>query len=255
MSKRRQQKVINQIFKDVAEVESDPGWKTKFVEASYGKFPPGFAFKRGILSFTKSNKLDKLYINDDIYETMINYKEFMTKHTHYKSRIDNKRDIERNQEKINSGKSIEECEWKEIKKKKKIKEVMITNYINKIAIEGNLTDEKKYQLMVMINVGIIRGIIIPSTSIHYENGEIQSIDNIYYDEDKDEFVLSDSIKKKEKVIPNYRDYSLLNIANQKRSCSFDKLWKNHIDSYINKNVSEHKPSASVECESTSCDVY
>jgi len=59
MSKRRQQKIVHQLFSDMENTEKDPYWKLEFKKASFGKFPQRFTFKGGILVFTKSNKKEK----------------------------------------------------------------------------------------------------------------------------------------------------------------------------------------------------
>lgn len=237
MSKRRQQKIIHPLFGSMADNEKDPYWQLEFRKASFGKFPQRFTFKGGILIFTKSNRKEKMLIPNDVLQAIENYKAFIRKHTLCKSRLEYEEDNKRNEEKINNNKSIEEYSWKSIKKKK-IKEVLITNFINNISNSFELDKSQRYELSCKINLGIILGIINPS-SFDYVDGEIKSIDQINYDHETKSFFLEMNAKKKDKPQNDVREYSLLDkITNP--ILSIDREWKMYIDNHINKNETNYQ---------------
>lgn len=260
MSKKRPQKTIHMIFKEISELESDPGWKTKFIEASQGKFPPGFVCRRGVLTFTKSKKTHKLEIVDNHEVLRNNFKTFLRDHTQYKSRLDNREDSKRNEEKINNNKSIEDYEWKDIRRKG-VKGALITNFVNRTAEALQLNDNEKYDLTLTINIGMSNGTIIPTTCIHFHDGEIKSIDNILYNEETRTFSLCQNAKKRRDRNQNPpRDFDLLdNVTTGTQRYTFDKAWKIYIDDHINKSETIHDYggdycSTSYEAHSMSIDV-
>jgi hypothetical protein len=51
-----QSRVVHKIFEDCVALTSDTYWKDKLTQASRGKFPTGFTYKDGLLSFKKKNK-------------------------------------------------------------------------------------------------------------------------------------------------------------------------------------------------------
>lgn len=51
-----QTRVIHKIFEECVEHTSDTYWKDKLSQASKGKFPKGFTYKDGILSYKRKNK-------------------------------------------------------------------------------------------------------------------------------------------------------------------------------------------------------
>jgi len=136
MSKKRNQRIVHPIFQSMHDNEVDPFWKNEFIRALHGNFPQKVIFRNNILTFTKNNKKEVIKLNskNDVFENIKSYREFITKNVHLKSRIEFKRDELRNIEIEAKIKSIDDYRWEEIKKKK-IKEVLIWNYINKLEDE------------------------------------------------------------------------------------------------------------------------
>jgi len=235
MSRRRKPKIINPLFQNMFDHEMDPFWKNKFIEALYGNFPPKITFRNNILNFTKNNKRETVELLDkvDVFQNIEIYKGFITKHTCIKSRIEFKEDNRRNKEIELNTKSIEDYKWKEIKKKK-IKEVLIWNYINRLNEQYKLNEEEKYKLFVIVQSNLILKKIGPNT-IEYEEGEVKNISNLFFDELKREFTITGNYPKKKEAYN--MDYSLLNIYDINKTISYSDKWKKYIDLFINKNES------------------
>lgn len=251
----KQLNIINPIFKSMEEYEDDPYWKTEFEKASQGRFPPKISFKSGIVYFTKTKtakgKVSKKVLSSEIMTAIEEYKRFIHENTFNRSRVEVEEDNKLNEERMKNGKSIEDYEWKELKKRK-IKEILILNFINNASQEMNLSEMEKYELNMLVNIGLING-RINSLTIIYEEGEIVGIKNLMRDSETGKIFLDTSIKPKNKKSRPQISVNLLDRWDKPSITGYDKLWNLYIEKYSETNITESEPSESKTYSSEMCD--
>ena len=172
--------VINHIFKECADLIEDQTWKNIFNEASYGKFPRGFMYKDGFLIHRIKNKTCRIEINSQadvvLSECMAFFKlkgGIMSQNDQKKAREDFERHL------IESG-ALYPTKWSEIKKKK-IRDVLISTFVVRIAKEIDLNDEERKDLRNKIYLGMILG-CFGNEQIELDKGYIASIAGLNFDE-------------------------------------------------------------------------
>jgi hypothetical protein len=240
--KQKPQKIVHQIFYEMSDIEEDPFWKTEFVKASHGRFPSKVSYKNGIIYFVKSNKREKMYLPEDIMDAIENYKGFIHKNTWNRSRAEYEEDNKMNEDRISKNKSIQDFQWKELKKKK-TKELLIMNYINDLAKEYEMSIEDKYELNISINTGIING-MINTSSIEYEDGMIHHIKGLEYDEETKKVRFNDKFKVKNKKPKMQKPVDLMSKWSSDNVLSYEKMWNAHIDKFGTTNQSEYEVTES-----------
>jgi len=240
--RQKPQKIINHIFYEMYELEHDPYWKSEFFKACHGRFPQKVTFKNGIVYFTKSNKREKLHLPEDIADAIENYKGFIHKNTWCRSRSEFEEDNKMNDDRISKNKSIQDYQWKELKKKK-TKEILIMNYINYIAEDYEMTLQQKYELSMEINIGIITG-TINSASIDYEDGIIKQIRGLEHNPETGKIILNETHRVKIKKPKTQKSVDLMDKWSTNNIITYDKMWKSYFDKYGTSNQSEYEVTES-----------
>jgi hypothetical protein len=216
-------------------LESDPYWEEQFEKAAYNKFPKGISFKNEILTYTKGHQRKKMILPEDEFQAIENYKAFITSHTMNRSRSECRQDEIKNNDRVQNNKSLDEFEWKKIRRKK-TKEALLLKFISDLSINYNLNEEERYDLHSIIHLNFALKIINTKT-IDFSDGEIKSIINLEYDEEKRVFSVVELAKNKLNET-NY-DYSLDTKIYGKYRLSFETEWKKYIDAHVNKNESTY----------------
>ena len=177
--------IIYPIFLECCKyTEDDDFWKYVFEDLAYGKTPYGTYISHDYLCCkTKdrefSYRIDKTKDSETVYNEIYNL-------LYNKAGILSELDLERKKLYFeNIEKNIQEIRassWSAIKKKS-IKERLIEDFVIAMKKEYNLSFFQAKRLLAVISIGIIFK-LITSDDINYENGEIQNIDGISFDNKK-----------------------------------------------------------------------
>lgn len=231
----RNRKIFHQQFNRMKSLETDPFWEEQLEKAAYNKFPKGITFKNEILTYTKGNQRKKMILPEDEFQAIENYKAFITSHTMSRSRNECKQDDIKNNDRVQNNKSLDEFEWKKIRRKK-TKEALLLKFINSLSEQYELNEEERYNLHSLIYLNFALKIITTKT-IEFNDGEIKSIINLEYNEETKTFSVFE-VSKTKNVDTNY-DYSLDDPIYGRNKVSFEHEWKKYIDAHINKNESTY----------------
>lgn len=183
--------VIYPIFKQAIKyAEEDSFWIKILEDASEGIFPKMYRYKDGILSCKKKNKFFSKEINqEDPIECLRNIQDFMKDNGFYSDR-DNALKLE----KINNlreEESKKDLQWNKIRSKK-IKKVLISNYIFHLQNRYSLNNIEQSDLINKIRLATSSGIINNNTVV-MENKQIINITVLCFDpKDRDFFIDPDT---------------------------------------------------------------
>lgn len=249
--KNRRQKtqpiVQHPIFNECSEycnsLYKDNYWKTIFSQAAYGKYPRGYMFKDGILTFRRGTKTQKIELASNPLEVTNQCIEFFKRTTGMKS------DDDQIEEKMLYDKNTLDDEsqinltWKEIKTKKKVKKILVSLFISKLNKKYQLTQDEKKQVTTLINMGIIMG-YFSNEAIIMESGEIKDIEGLIFDEQSRIFSLANnkpiikSSNRNKKIISSeeYLDSNYKSDNNVVSYVDFMDLWRKIIDSLYKANL-------------------
>lgn len=185
--KTRRTKVVNTVthpifFECAKVVQDDPFWLQVFTKASQGRMPgKKFVFnaKNGELSYRKStNRIETVTVPANPYEAYSICKDFFRRHGGLSSSKDDQEAL------MNA--NVQQCQATQVvrwsKVKKKMKEVMIANFVSDIVTTYKLTREQGRQLSQTITEGIILG-CFHKDNIHLNNNRICQIEGLNWDKD------------------------------------------------------------------------
>jgi hypothetical protein len=177
--------IIYPIFLECCKyTEDDDFWKYIFEDLAYGKCPYRTYIRHNYLC-CKMKDREFSYRIDNTRDAKIVYKEIYNLF-YDKAGILSELDLERKKLYFESiEKNIQEIRassWSAIKKKS-IKEQLIEDFVISMKQKYNLSFSQTKKLSSVISIGIIFK-LITSQDINYENGEIQSIDCISFDNKK-----------------------------------------------------------------------
>ena len=182
---KAEQIVVNDIFRECSELTTDQTWRNIFNEASYGKLPRGFSFKDGHITHKIRNKTSRIELNSDPKRAIDEAREFFKEKAGIMSQDDLKKAKEEFEEFLLNSDSLYPSKWSEIRKKK-VKDVLISSYICKVAKELNIDQKAKEDLRNKIYLGFILG-CFGNDNIQLEEGYIKNITGIDYDNIKKVF--------------------------------------------------------------------
>ena len=255
---RAQPAIVNNIFAQCAELVDDAYWQTTLMQASYGRFPKGFMYKNGIMTFRRGTKTQKIEISDNPIEATQTTINFMKDMAGIRSQSDQERERKEIDEKLLNVKSLDNCTWADIKKKKKIQELLIGQFVDHISSTMNLNRDQKKQLITLINVGFLLG-YFSTNSVQFVNGSIRGIVGLTYDQENKEFIFDHSqlikskgTKTKVKIVPDSELLKSTNSLTKKQMSfvSFISLWQKFIDSLSRKDITIRTPHHHSSTEST-----
>ncbi len=214
---------INKMFLDYADTIDDPFWVAKLRNIATGKLMSKFSYKDGVLYYKKSNKNTSVVLPSTNYEAAITCIDFFKSNAGIFSPLD--------KEKIRLEDSIiidvQDVTWS--KATKKIKECLISYYIQNIKEVMDLTDKQMEQLRKIINLGLITK-VVNSTNINIEQNRIVSILPILFNDETSEFYLDPRIKPPvSRTIVRKRISDDVN-ENGESIPRFSKLWLRYIES-------------------------
>ena len=177
--------VVNPIFKECANLITDPTWKTIFSEASLGKLPRGFTYKDGYITHKIRNKISRIEISTNPEVALDECLHFFKEKAGIMSQEDQKRAREDFEEYLLNSGALCPTRWSEIRKKK-VKDVLISTFIAKIAKEIGLNQAEKDDLKNKIYLGFILG-CFGNDQVELENGYITNIAGLDFNQDNRNF--------------------------------------------------------------------
>lgn len=212
--------IVHQIFMDCAQLTDDPLWKSVFENAAFGKFPRGFTYREGVLSYKVRSKVFTFEMPQLAYEALPQCVDFMKRTGKISSKADQEQDRAEIEERLQNQVTLDRCSWGDIKKKK-VKALLISSYIEDTARAYHMTQKQKEYFKIVLNVGFSLG-YLNKDDIVFEEGQVQNITGLVYDEALRKFVIDPSrtpkLKKTTKVTPEL-----------KSKLSFIDMWYDFVD--------------------------
>lgn len=245
-------KIVHELFLKASEETTDPYWKSIFIDCSKDRFPRFFSYRNLMLIFRKKNKLERIVISDFPSESFTQCTEFFKKHAGLMSKIDIELFIK--DEHYKNSLKTEDITWKSIKTAK-VKDILVTDYVNSIAKNENFDIIKKNDLMTTVKRGIMLKHFKPENII-LENGKISSIGGLLYDKDADEYYIDPDILKKR---PGRKVNGLgMQKNNKNNTVSFLDVWEKYLTKLENEksdNINLKSSLSSSSSNSQSDDLY
>jgi hypothetical protein len=206
---------------------NDDFWIEKFTNASIGKFPAKFSYSNGILKYKKGNKFfSKELINEDL-ETTIECINFFNTHGIFSTNDIYKSKISETDEKQN-----EVLTWEN--SSEKVKELLISYYINDMTKVMSLTKSQSKQLIQTIYIGLSFKILTKADFI-VDNNRIIKINNILWDNINNKFIIDKSI------LVSSSKYENLKVKTR-------KIIKNNVDNYNNSKWNKYIALLNIKIE-------
>lgn len=175
---RGNKEIIHKIFSECAKILTDPFWIDKFNLAAIGKLPPKFYFNQEVLTYRKGAKCMTLIVSSNPHEAAIACIKFFHTNGGIFSAMDGQYAVDIQSTRIHSVLSQEKLSWEGASKK--VKECLISHYINDQKLSMNLTSDKTEQLRQILRTGLFNG-SFNKTNIRLENNRIYSIEGILWD--------------------------------------------------------------------------
>ena len=264
------------IFAECAEIVSDPYWKSILSQCSTGKFPKGFNYRNGFMTFKHGTKIEKVSLtsqealvdpNSTIYSEKTQVSDIIIKFIQTKSGM--RSQIDKNREKQETQELTEEVhgkqsnseptKWSDVPQKQRIN--LINNFTRTMGTIMSLNVKDKKKLLTLINLGFIFG-YFTSDNVNMENGVINSINGLAYNPENSEFIFDTNkintkktSKSKSKIVPDdvYLDPSNKIDAIHKNHPSFLSLWVNYLTQLFKDTKYESKITPIYTADSTSMD--
>jgi hypothetical protein len=183
--------VIHKIFADCANAVDDPFWAEKFNTAARGKFPRGFGYNDGILSFRKGAKCHQLEVSANPYEAAFACMEFFRGNGGIFSPMDEQQSLELQHARSQAVLTQQQLTWGDANKK--IQECMLSHYVIGMKSLMELTDLEMEQLRQTIRLGIANK-FFGKHNIHVDNNRIHSIGGLLWDNQDRRFYINPDLK-------------------------------------------------------------
>lgn len=218
--KRNKRSAIHPIFEECSKISQDEFWRDILAKCSYNKFPSGFMFKDGYLTHRRGKRITKVYLSEDPEEAVQQIMTFFKEKDH----ICSDKDKEREEEDIfqESEPLPEISDWNMLKKKKKLLEIVLDEFIRERIKERGLGKREKDQLTTVINIAMIQGYFSNETVIMEKNC-IETIVGLDYDEDSGLFTLP-TCERKIKVSKSTSRRTETLSSKSKNAINFYTLW-------------------------------
>lgn len=214
------------VFEECAKLTTDPFWKDVLTKCSYNKFPSGFMYKEGCLTHRRGKRISKIYLPSTPEEALETTTLFFREKDHICSDQDRDKEEEYLAENVLPLPPIED--WSQLKKKKKLLEVVLNEYIRGVIKNNGLGAGEKDQLTTILNIALIQGYFNDETVSVSEN-RISEIKGLVYDPQSRLFSLPVS-EKKIKVTKSTSRRSEPSSGKQKLVVNFYSLWAEFLKS-------------------------
>lgn len=246
---KNKKRIVNPIFEQCAQLAEDEEWKSRLEDAAKGKFPKGFLYQDGFLSYKKGNKIER----EEIPSEPVDALEATIKFFQEKGNIRSSRDKEEeNRKKLEADRRSmcnNNIEWKNVNRDK-IKDALINEYVDRLAREYSLDSESRSKLISLIYLGLNLG-YLDSSNIQMSSGKISSISILRFVSDEEGFILDTNKSAKKLKLPSNTINEVTDPTfsfNDRPVASFKDLWDKYRKSVNRKsqksNVKRVQDSAS-----------
>lgn len=224
--------IINPIFEKCAGLTDDAFWQSVFMDCSRGKFPRGYSFKNGLITHKKGNKITTLEISNSATEVFYTTKKFFQIVTGLMSATDREKLQQVEEEKLLEQAEInEDITWKEIRTEK-LKEVLITEFINSLCKKCDFNEEEKRELITTIKKGLMLK-YFNSDNIIMNYGRITEIDGLIYNQENNQYEIDKNyIKKPER---KFRDLGI-ELFDKRPTIDFIEIWRKYLETLETKRT-------------------
>lgn len=188
---RGTKEIVHKIFAECAKVIQDSFWIEKFNIAATGKFPRGFSYHDGQLSYKKGAKNHSIEISGNPYETAYACIEFFHTHGGIFSPIDEQSSLQLQYERSQAVLTQKQLTWADANKK--IQECILSYYVITMKSTMGLTDLEVEQLRQTIKLGISNK-YFGKHNIRIENNHIHSIDGLLWNNETRIFYINPQLQ-------------------------------------------------------------
>lgn len=241
--RKKEKPILHAIFQSCAALTNDPFWKTLFNESSYGKFPRRFSYHEGELAYKKGVKNPKILIPSEPMEAITICRNFYRQTAGLISDLDS----ERENRELLSYQVIDPLEGEFKSLKKKIRELVITDYIIAMTKKLGLTLKQQYQLTETINVGFMTG-KLKKESVIYSDRAIQGITGLLYDPSTKVFSLDPSLMVSIKSAKSGNN-KMVDSDDIKGSIDFEAIWERYVKNLAKQYNQRDKSTRRMATES------
>nr|QBK91569.1 MAG: uncharacterized protein LCPAC302_01890 [Pithovirus LCPAC302] len=229
--KRVNKKIVHSIFDKCSGITNDSYWVSVFKDCAVDKFPRGFSYKNGLLTFRKGNKTDRVEISNNPEEAFLNCTEFFKKSAGIMSKKDRHKMKKEHDQRILESVSIQDIKWKDIKTEK-VKDLLISEFVNYLARKKKMSKMERKELSTIIKQGFMLK-YFTGRNIKMEKGKIIGITGLLYKKNTKEFYIDPEYVIKR---PG-RKVSGLGIerVEHKPKVSFMSMWEKYLNNMEKKS--------------------
>lgn len=222
------------VFAECAQLIDDPFWKQTFENAARDRFPRGFTYRNQILVYKIKSKSHTLQMPQTAFEALPLCVDFMKKIGKLRSEADREQDRMEMEEKFALQNSLENSEWKDIKRKK-VKALLLSTWINSTAQQYQMNSKQTEYFHVIVNIGFALG-YLRKEDITFREGRIQSITGLHFNEKT----------KRVSIEPSRQPHIKKSTKNSSMDCNntrkkgYLELWKQLLE-HIAQRLEKKKP--------------
>ncbi len=213
--------IANPLFTECATLTTDPFWISIFTQAAIGKFPRGFSYKEGLLTYKRGVKISSIEVPPEAPLAKDACIAFFGKTAGILSDTDQERTRQEFDRRMHEKTSLKACSWSDIKKKK-IRDILIGTFVQDISRIFELTDKEDAQLSTIVSIGFLLG-YFQGKNVAFEDGRITAINGLMYDPNNRVFyidpILTPKITKSSKSKKTEEDD-----GKESKNVSFLNLW-------------------------------
>lgn len=229
--KRVEKKVVHEIFEFCSELTTDPYWTSVFRECARDKFPRGFSYKNGLMIHRRGNKLKRIPIPNSPYEALSASISFFKESGGLMSATDRKKIQKEEEERLLESISMN-MEWKDIKAER-VKEILISEFVNDLARKMKFDNEKKMELVTTVKSGFMLK-YFSGKNITMDEGKVIDIEGLVLDKDKNRFYIDPKYTSKR---PGRKVKGLgIERVNKKPKVSFLNIWEKYLQGLDKNNT-------------------
>lgn len=211
---KAQVQIVYPLFSECAALTTDPFWISIFNNAAKGTFPRGFTYYQDrkdqreeslsgisdvpsgsqILTYKRGVKTFSTDVPSNPADAIVVCISFFARTAGIMSESDQERTKREYDQRMLEQTSIRTCTWADIKKKK-IRDILIGTFVQKIGQVFELTDKESDQLSTMISIGFLLG-YFQSKNVVFDQGRIKAIVGLLFDPETRVFFLDSSLSPK-----------------------------------------------------------
>ena len=250
--KKNARDIIYPLFEKCAALTNDKFWVSIFQNCARGKFPRYFSFKNNLLTYRKANKTKRILITNSPSEAFTTSIGFFQEFGGILSESDRKKRQKDEEERMLELANNQDLTWKDIKIDK-IKEVLISEFIDDLSIKMEFNSVEKNELTTTIKKGFMLK-YFSNDDVYMEDGRILEIDGLVFDKKNNQYQIDpDYIKSR----PGRKNNGLgIEKSLNHSQIDFMELWSKYLENLEEKRFRKVKTySSSYSSTNQSSDEY